>query len=81
MKVDEISLRRLKCLMYPKQELDSVPKSAVLPIGYYFNAGLVLGDQGTLNCVVRIIRQAARWRRAYLRLRDCRNSIDYGLFV
>ena len=30
---------------------------SVLPIGYYFNAGLVLGDQGTLNCVVRIIRQ------------------------
>lgn len=28
---------------------------SVLPIGYYFNAGLVLGDQGTLNCVVRII--------------------------
>ena len=30
---------------------------SVLPIGYYFNARLVLGDQGTLNCVVRIIRQ------------------------
>ena len=30
---------------------------SVLPIGYYFNAGLVPGDQGTLNCVVRIIRQ------------------------
>ena len=30
---------------------------SVLPIGYYFNAGLVLGDKGTLNCVVRIIRQ------------------------
>ena len=26
---------------------------SVLPIGYYFNAGY----QGTLNCVVRIIRQ------------------------
>ena len=26
---------------------------SVLPIGYYFNAG----DQGALNCVVRIIRQ------------------------
>lgn len=35
---------------------------SVLPIGYYFNAGLVLGDQGTLNCVVRIILPAARWR-------------------
>ena len=30
---------------------------SVLPIGYYFNARLVLGDPGTLNCVVRIIRQ------------------------
>lgn len=54
---------------------------SVLPIGYYFNARLVLGDQGTLNCVVRIIRQQQDGDRAYLRLRDCRNSIDYGLFV
>ena len=30
---------------------------SVLPIGYYFNAKLTLGDEGTLNCVVRIIRQ------------------------
>lgn len=30
---------------------------SVLPIGYYFNAKLVLGKQDTLNCVVRIIRQ------------------------
>ena len=30
---------------------------SVLPIGYYFNARLVLGDNGALNCVVRIIRQ------------------------
>ncbi len=30
---------------------------SVLPIGYYFNARLVLGENDTLNCVVRIIRQ------------------------
>lgn len=30
---------------------------SVLPIGYYFNARLVLGETGALNCVVRIIRQ------------------------
>lgn len=54
---------------------------SVLPIGYYFNARLVLGDQGALNCVVRIIRQQQDGDRAYLRLRDCRNGIDYGLFV
>lgn len=54
---------------------------SVLPIGYYFNARLVLGDQGTLNCVVRIIRQQQDGDREYLRLRDCRNGIDYGLFV
>lgn len=30
---------------------------SVLPVGYYFNAKLVLGDERhTLNCVVRIIR-------------------------
>lgn len=29
----------------------------VLPIGYYFNARLVLGEGSTLNCVVRILRQ------------------------
>ena len=28
-----------------------------LPIGYYFNARLVLAEQDALNCVVRIIRQ------------------------
>ena len=28
-----------------------------LPIGYYFNARLVLGKSDALNCVVRIIRQ------------------------
>lgn len=31
--------------------------ASTLPIGYYFNARLVLGDNGALNCVVRIIRQ------------------------
>lgn len=30
---------------------------SVLPIGYYFNARLVLGEKDALNCVVRIIRQ------------------------
>lgn len=30
---------------------------SVLPIGYYFNAKLVLGEKDTLHCVVRIIRQ------------------------
>ncbi len=28
-----------------------------LPMGYYFNARLVLGEKDSLNCVVRIIRQ------------------------
>lgn len=28
-----------------------------LPLGYYFNARLVLGEKDALNCVVRIIRQ------------------------
>ncbi len=31
--------------------------SSVLPIGYYFNARLVLCENDSLNCVVRIIRQ------------------------
>lgn len=30
---------------------------SVLPIGYYFNARLVLKKTDALNCVVRIIRQ------------------------
>lgn len=31
--------------------------TSVLPVGYYFNARLVLGDENhSLNCVVRIIR-------------------------
>jgi hypothetical protein len=30
---------------------------SVLPIGYYFNARLVLAEDDALNCVVRIIRQ------------------------
>lgn len=30
---------------------------SVLPIGYYFNARLVLAENDALNCVVRIIRQ------------------------
>lgn len=30
---------------------------SVLPVDYYFNARLVLGEAGTLNCVVRILRQ------------------------
>lgn len=30
---------------------------SVLPVGYYFNARLVLCEKDTLNCVVRIIRQ------------------------
>ena len=31
---------------------------SVLPVGYYFNARLVLGEENNvLNCVVRIIRQ------------------------
>lgn len=33
---------------------------SVLPIGYYFNARLVLADNDALNCVVRIIRQQQR---------------------
>ena len=33
---------------------------SVLPIGYYFNARLVLADNGALNCVVCIIRQQQR---------------------
>lgn len=33
---------------------------SVLPIGYYFNARLVLAENDTLNCVVRIIRQQQR---------------------
>lgn len=28
-----------------------------LPVGYYFNARLILGETDALNCVVRIIRQ------------------------
>ena len=28
-----------------------------LPLGYYFNARLVLAEKDALNCVVRIIRQ------------------------
>lgn len=54
---------------------------SVLPIGYYFNARLVLGDQGAAELCSSYHSPAARWRRAYLRLRDCRNGIDYGLFV
>lgn len=30
---------------------------SVLPIGYYFNARLVLCENDAVNCVVRIIRQ------------------------
>lgn len=30
---------------------------SLLPMGYYFNAKLVLGEKDQLNCVVRIIRQ------------------------
>ncbi len=30
---------------------------SVLPMGYYFNARLVLCENDALNCVVRIIRQ------------------------
>lgn len=30
---------------------------SILPMGYYFNAKLVLAQNDTLNCVVRIIRQ------------------------
>lgn len=30
---------------------------SVLPIGYYFNARIVLCEEDALNCVVRIIRQ------------------------
>lgn len=30
---------------------------SVLPMGYYFNARLTLGEKDSLNCVVRIIRQ------------------------
>lgn len=30
---------------------------SVLPLGYYFNAKLVLGENDAINCVVRIIRQ------------------------
>lgn len=33
---------------------------SVLPIGYYFNARLVLAEKDALNCVVRIIRQQKR---------------------
>lgn len=31
--------------------------ASVLPMGYYFNARLVLAEGEALNCVVRIIRQ------------------------
>lgn len=31
--------------------------ASVLPMGYYFNARLILGEKDALNCVVRIIRQ------------------------
>lgn len=31
--------------------------TSTLPIGYYFNARLVLCEKDALNCVVRIIRQ------------------------
>ena len=31
--------------------------ASVMPIGYYFNARLVLAEKDALNCVVRIIRQ------------------------
>ena len=31
--------------------------ASVLPVGYYFNARLVLAGEDALNCVVRIIRQ------------------------
>ena len=30
---------------------------SVLPMGYYFNARLVLCENDAINCVVRIIRQ------------------------
>jgi len=30
---------------------------SVLPVGYYFNARLVLAEDGALNCVVKILRQ------------------------
>lgn len=30
---------------------------SVLPVGYYFNARLVLCEDDAINCVVRIIRQ------------------------
>lgn len=30
---------------------------SILPLGYYFNAKLVLCENDALNCVVRIIRQ------------------------
>ncbi|MCI9418396.1 MAG: PilZ domain-containing protein [Eubacterium sp.] len=30
---------------------------SILPVGYYFNAKLVLGKSDAMNCVVRIIRQ------------------------
>ena len=30
---------------------------SVLPVGYYFNARLVLGEKDALNCVVRILRK------------------------
>ncbi len=29
---------------------------SVLPIGYYFNANINLGNQDTLHCVVKIVR-------------------------
>ena len=31
--------------------------ASVLPVGYYFNARMVLAEEDALNCVVRIIRQ------------------------
>lgn len=33
---------------------------STLPIGYYFNAKLVLAGSDSMNCVVRIIRQQKR---------------------
>lgn len=41
--------------------------TSVLPVGYYFNARLVLCENDTLNCVVRIIRK-----------QDTENGFVYG---
>lgn len=32
---------------------------SILPIGYYFNASIQLGEEDTIHCVVKIVRRQA----------------------